>query len=411
MDGLSGVASIIAVIQLVTSVLKFCYSVQERTSDIKETIYRLEILKNILYRLNDLETRCSPGTLPGLSELYTGPLPRCECAIKELESRLNTTLGVSGLRSLGKRVTWPAEKKEIEKLLARIEQDKMMFVLALSSDHAQQGIDIKDKLSAVDERIAAGHLSTRHQEVLRWLNNGLDPSGSHYNIWKKHQPTTGNWLIYGERYMSWKRDDSQPLLWLHGIPGCGKTVLCSTIINDLMLETQHRSDVALVYFYYDFNEEDQKRNNAAMLRSLLGQLACQTKTLTPSIDALYTSCATGARLPNEYEVSQAFPEAVSAFHQVYVVIDALDEGVEKDAFPTVLKHTSKLHVLTASRYHDDIAQALRHFDPTEILANARMEDIKVHVKSRLKYDSKLARLDSANKIRIEDTLVNGSGGM
>ena len=149
MDGLSAVASIIAVTQLASTVLKLCYSMQERTSDLKEITHRLETLRNVLYRLNDLEIRCPQGSLSGLSEIYNGRLPSCERAIKEILSRLQAVLGASGIRGLGKRVTWPAEKKEIDRLLARIEQDKMMFVLALSSDHAQQGIDIKDALILV----------------------------------------------------------------------------------------------------------------------------------------------------------------------------------------------------------------------------------------------------------------------
>ena len=181
MDGLSAVASIIAVIQLATSALKLCYSTQGRVADLKEIIYRLETLRNVLYRLNDLETRCPQGALPGLSDLYTGPLPSCERAFKEIHNRVQAALGASGVRGIGKRVTWPAEKKEIDRLLVRIEQDKMMFVLALSSDHAQQGIDIKCSLSAVEARITTDRLSTRHENVLRWLNNGLDPSKSQFN--------------------------------------------------------------------------------------------------------------------------------------------------------------------------------------------------------------------------------------
>ena len=148
-----------------------------------------------------------------------------------------------------------------------------------------------------------------------------------------------------------------------------------------------------------------------MLRSLLGQLACQTKNLNPSIDALYTACASGARLPNEDELSNAFPGAIADFTQVYVVIDALDEGIEKDVFPTILMNTSRIHVLVASRHHDDVAQALKRFDPMEILANARIEDIRIHVKARLAFDHKLARLDLAQKTQIEATLVDGSEGM
>ena len=201
------------------------------------------------------------------------------------------------------------------------------------------------------------------------------------------------------------------MMWLHGIPGCGKTVLCSTIINDLMLETANYPDSALAYFFYDFNEEHDKRTNAAMLRSLVGQLACQRKEIPRIIDTVYMACAAGSRTPNEIQLSDMLMDLVAGFKDFFVVIDALDESVEKTEFPAVLTKARNVHVLTASRYLDDVALSLKAFDPVEIVANARIEDIKVHVKARLALDLRLARLTPDVKEQIETKLISESDGM
>ena len=203
MEALGATASVIAILQITTAILKYCNSIKGRESGVKNIVQRLESLKNVLYRLNDVEARSPVGSLRGLSDLHAGPLPACLRDILELQDRLQRALGATGIRGVGKRISWPDEKKDIAKLLDSIDQTKMLFILALSSDHAQQGIDIKQSLSALDERIASGKVGARHEAILRWLNSGLDPSKNQTSAWKKHQPSTGDWLICGQRYGEW----------------------------------------------------------------------------------------------------------------------------------------------------------------------------------------------------------------
>ena len=411
MEALGATASVIAILQITTAILKYLNSLKGREADIKDIILRLETLKDVLYRLNDLEARSPSGALPGLSELHAGPIPRCYGEIHGLQDRLQKALGATGIRGVGKKFSWPDEKKEILKSLDRIDQTKMAFILALSSDHAQQGIDIKQSINVLDSRIASGRISDRHESILRWLNSGLDPSKIQLGAWKKHQPSTGDWLLCGSKYAEWKRGGRHSLMWLHGIPGCGKTVLCSTIINDLMWEVAPHQSSALAYFYYDFNEEHDKRTNTAMFRSLVGQLACQRKDMPRYIDDVYTTCAAGLRLPSEDQLCQMLLASIQGFSKVYVVVDALDESVDRAKFPEVLTKIKNLHVLTASRYIEDVALALQDFQPVEIVANARIEDIRLHVKARLALEPRLARLSAEVKTQIEEKLVNESGGM
>src|SRR5436190_21075496 len=61
--------------------------------------------------------------------------------------------------------------------------------------------------------------------VLQWL----DPSTNH-SIACKRKPMTGNWLIESREFASRKTYIGRFLL-LHSIPRCGKTILCSTVIE------------------------------------------------------------------------------------------------------------------------------------------------------------------------------------
>jgi SpoVK/Ycf46/Vps4 family AAA+-type ATPase len=60
-------------------------------------------------------------------------------------------------------------------------------------------------------------------ELVKWL------SPLHYNVKheesvEKHQQDTGTWLFEKEIYQKWEQS-TRSGLWIHGIPGCGKTIL------------------------------------------------------------------------------------------------------------------------------------------------------------------------------------------
>lgn len=411
MDGLSAAASIAAIIQFTSSVLRFCYAVQRQSADLDDIVEQLESLKTVLDRLNDLEIRSSSGSIPELSSLHSGPIQKCQRDVQKLSSRLQKSIGANGIRGLAKRITWPKERKAIDRVLASIEQSKMHFVEALQIDLAQQSIDIKRTLRVIGQGVQSGKSSGRYEAALQWLNAGLDPFKTQCKAWKKHQPGTGDWLICGQRYNDWKKAGQSKLLWLHGMPGCGKTILCSIVVRSLMIETQQHPRRALAYFYYDFNVEAEKRDNIAMLRSIVGQLASQIEGFSPHVHDLYTVCAAGSHLPDEQQLYLSLSNIVRHFDQTFIIIDALDESTERSEFPDILTDVSNLHVLVTSRFVDEVENALKHFRPVEVHASAHVDDIRIHVKSRLRDENKLNRLNNEIKACIEKTLVESSGGM
>lgn len=66
-------------------------------------------------------------------------------------------------------------------------------------------------------------LTSRSDEILRWLSS-TDPSINQNAARGSHEPQTGKWFICGREYSHWK-ETPQSFLWIHGIAGCGKTVM------------------------------------------------------------------------------------------------------------------------------------------------------------------------------------------
>jgi hypothetical protein len=63
----------------------------------------------------------------------------------------------------------------------------------------------------------------KDEEILRWLS--ITSSVSNYKAARdKHVAETGNWFLDSNAFKSWKTDPDS-FLWIHGIAGCGKTIL------------------------------------------------------------------------------------------------------------------------------------------------------------------------------------------
>ncbi|KAI0275715.1 hypothetical protein BGY98DRAFT_991104, partial [Russula aff. rugulosa BPL654] len=64
------------------------------------------------------------------------------------------------------------------------------------------------------------------QDLRRWLSPP-DSSINHNIARKAHYKGTASWFFEGSIFKMWRSSPS--LLWIHGKPGSGKSVLCSGI--------------------------------------------------------------------------------------------------------------------------------------------------------------------------------------
>lgn len=143
MDGLSLVASIIAVIQVTTAVTKQAYDyancVKNATKEIENIDSQLKDLKNVLTKLKDLADQAAKSgqsldSWPTLASLdkADGPLAECRLAMASLSAELAS---VDGLAKYAKRALWPRKKKKVEKCLNNIEKQKEIFIESLNVEH------------------------------------------------------------------------------------------------------------------------------------------------------------------------------------------------------------------------------------------------------------------------------------
>ena len=254
-------------------------------------------------------------------------------------------------------------------------------------------------------------------KIIDWLA-APDPSTNYNRALKDRNPKTGLWFIEGSAYIDWKTTPGS-FLWLYGTPGCGKTILSSTILQNVLVECEAKTTSAVLYFYFDFNDAE-KEPHEKMIRSLISQLSrC---SVTSALQDLYSSCMKGGRQPAFEVLLETLRRMMESLGDIYVVIDALDECTEREQLLTDLEEMASwkdvgLHMLATSRRETDIEESLNllsdernRISIQSALINA---DIRTYTYDRLQNDRKLRRWLKHPEVQleIENTLVEKAAGM
>ena len=427
MDPLSDSASIVALLQLTSTVIKYLTNVRNGPKELQRLRLEVSSVLSILFMLQGQADEAKqddlfPSTLDSLN-VPNGPFDQFHAALERLASKLAPA---KGWRQIGVAFTWPFEKEEIREILNTIERQKVLFSLARQNDQIALskaiGSDIKTVNKEVNE-ITVGitniQITERHKKIRQWLN-APDPSLNYTRALKDRHMNTGGWFLETDIYLKWL-SESGSLLWLYGIPGCGKTILSSTVIQSAMEYCQSRASSVVLYFYFDFNDFEKQRHEN-MIRSLIFQLFSQRAGFSQAVESLYSSCMNGEHQPTIQTLLGVLRQMLGDFEETYLVIDALDECLERDELMTSIEELTSwkdrnLHILITSRRDDIIEESIKGLNDDEkricIHGTLVNVDICAYVRNRLRTDRNLKRWRNKPEVQqeIEESLMEKVDGM
>ncbi|KAK3935766.1 hypothetical protein QBC46DRAFT_461901 [Diplogelasinospora grovesii] len=237
----------------------------------------------------------------------------------------------------------------------------------------------------VDKLLRKQH-SQEHEAILKWLTP-LDFASQQNDYIGRRQPGTGQWLLDSPGFQKWLSNacDSDRTLFCPGIPGAGKTILTSVVINDLRSRFQNDSDVGIAYIYFNFRRHGEQ-NAKDLLACLLKQLAQGRSVLPESIQDLHGSYSgTGQQdRPSFDEISRALQSVAALNSKVFIVVDALDECQATDGCrPRFLSEIFNLQdkcgasLFTTSRSIPEITEKFAGSPSVEIRASD--DDLRVYL--------------------------------
>ena len=197
-----------------------------------------------------------------------------------------------------------------------LEQDLTRSIVQRQIDGVQQ--------TAVATKAATDSIRSdlRAEQIKSWLCPP-DPSTNANHARELRHEGTGTWLLENPIFQDW-HSGSRRYLWLHGLAGCGKTVL-SAMVLDHLARGDHRF---VLSFFFDFSDTT-KQTLDGMLRSLAFQLYQHGARPTNLLDTSFQAHKSGRDQPATNALEDVVCKMLAVQQKGSIVLDALDESTTR----------------------------------------------------------------------------------
>ena len=182
------------------------------------------------------------------------------------------------------------------------------------------------------------------------------------------------------------------MLFCQGIPGAGKTILTSIVVDNLVTRFHENPNIGIAYIYCNFRRKDEQTIND-LLKCLLKQLARNQSALPVIVQDLYDRHTKNQTRPSFGDISRALYSVAAMFSRVFIVIDALDEcQVSEGSRSMLLSEIFNLHqqckanVFATSRFVPEVTEKFKKYPRLDIRAHD--EDVRNYLEGRISRSSR-----------------------
>ncbi|KAG6915252.1 hypothetical protein DXG01_012467 [Tephrocybe rancida] len=262
-------------------------------------------------RLQEATFPHKPLVQPVVEALYGAIIDFWMDAVKYYRSRQ------SGLRSRLKLFAWsPSLDKKFQLLMEEIVKQRKRLHEVSSAQH--------------NADFASFERSANQRRLTDWLN-ASDYGSDFRSAIDRHYNGTCEWILQKPSFVQWTSSTSTPTLFIHGIPGAGKTILSSWMIERALRPT---ADATLVLYHYFKHTDTDKRTDVSAVRSFIDQLfdhfRCTQHPLLSQLE-LALDAPSQRRNPALSDLWPIFSTTLSSVARaevglrVTVIMDAMDE--------------------------------------------------------------------------------------
>ncbi|KAJ7450804.1 ankyrin repeat-containing domain protein [Mycena latifolia] len=394
----------------------------------QEPLIHLEALMTRLAKKLDPAT----GSLSRVSSRLTWPMWGKEDVregfntIERFKSLLNAWLGVdiwASAQDIESAVKNAAQEQRVDhcdiigslKNSARNQREFHDDIVAAVTDIAEeQRVDHKYIFKSVRDvalKQERHHDIAKRSEIIEWFSP-LNFFPRQADVTSTRQPGTGLWLLESDVFKRWELEPEKAL-WCRGMPGAGKTVLVSMVVDALRAKPRSQNiDVAVVYLDH---KETKMHSLPNLLASVWRQLIVH-KPISPEMHHSYDTHREKHTRPSLQEISAILDSAVSKDFPVFIVVDALDEYPQGQR-DSLLLHLSGLgptvHLMFTSRPHIKIDPRL-DLELVKLEIRAADDDIRRYLNGQISLSSHLSNhIKNCPGLRdeIETSIVQRSAGM
>lgn len=332
------------------------------------------------------------------------------------------------IENVANKLRWPFEAAQTKELGERLRSFNAVLDTALLGDTLTAVHKVLTKavtlhndikrlervLSMNTHKLEALVLDKEQQEAFNFFNKA-DPLERHRSARKLCQSGTGRWFTGGDDFRNWM-EGRKARLWLTGIPGAGKTILASSIIERIRQEASKSLEtIALVYFYCDY-KDPITHDPTFILRTIAAQLARWHIDALQILQENYFKHHRPGRIAGceeDLNITEMILQMSTIYDKIFLVVDGLDEcgktmkEVAIDLNSLTLASNSNIQSIFLSRSEIDLASVLNS-QYQEIRIAAQSQDLQLFVHAQLH------RLDIDNpddRDKISEVLINKAEGM
>lgn len=260
-----------------------------------------------------------------------------------------------------------------------------------------------------------------YQENMKLLN----PNEDQYDILRenidvKREPGTCRWIFELDTYSQWHDSTQSAMVWVSGAAGYGKSILMSTVIENLRAE-ETTKDGTLVQYFFCKAGVNATRNSRQILQTIVAQLyTCSLPfpDLLDEANAVVTQVlkkpTDGIKAIENFNFSLAYSGLLQIMGRVvFLVIDAVDECVDREdqqflrSLQRIVDTTeSKVKIMLCSRPEPDIAITLNRVSRIKC-EGQNQDDIRKSMRSEM---NRFPGWTSSEKEYAIESVVHKSGG-
>ncbi|TGO47906.1 hypothetical protein BCON_0259g00150 [Botryotinia convoluta] len=415
-----GVASSIAgLVSLADTVVRLGYKyirdVKDAEKSIQNLVKEVNNLSGVLHSLENMAQALEAQDTSVHSSSKIKHLYSCQIILEKMTDQLQKA--IPEVKSISQKLKWPFKKAVTSELLEEIQSHKVTMNMALNTQQITAKIGCGLVLALMehacvcadydeDERLRKKLNLLGTIDVMKWQNSNI----------RLRQPGTGVWFTESKDFKDWTSTDNSKL-WIHGIPGAGKTILMASVIKEIE-QTQDPSH-GLAMFYCDY-KDTQTHDPRTILGALARQLILQHEHAFTQLEAFcekhhMTENTQGSATTDD--LCEFIVELSRNFSTTSIVVDGLDEIAEDRAEVTRLlkslnKPSGTIKTLLASRNEVDVRIVLEDYPCVSIAAKSG--DLRLYVHSEMEKRTKLGKLrirDHNLKDHIVKVLTEGADGM
>ncbi|KAL3297492.1 Pfs NACHT and Ankyrin domain protein [Colletotrichum asianum] len=269
---------------------------------------------------------------------------------------------------------------------------------------------------AVKSTVGSLSIDSRGQKMGQWLD-APDPNANANHARELRHHGTGAWLLGNPTFQDWISGTHRHL-WLRGMPGCGKTVL-STIVLDHLTKDKN---LAILSFFFDFSDELKQTKNG-LLRSLALQLFQGGHDTVGYLDNSLRMHQEGSKKPSTATLEELVHDILATQPKVVIVLDALDESNMREEILSWLKvmfSATKLQHVQVMYTSREEAEFIRNIPSLiggqcclSLSAEAIDADILSYVMTRIQSDPGFTTKPLSEDLlrQIHSKVGNGATGM